>query len=423
MLCCVQLRFLGQPFVDGSDLRDFLSLVANDTSLKDLTVVVAWAKRSGLSRVRADIETLRARGGRARLVVGISEGGATKQGLELAMELFDETRVFHDETGRTFHPKIYISSGEESAELLIGSNNMTAGGLFYNYEAALAARLDLSESDDKRLYDDVMSYVQKLNEDGALCLELLPETLEALLADARYRIGDEDRTRVPEEETDDEPEDSDSPVEPTPAPATLSLFGRSAHAKRPGPPRSAITQPPRRTAAPTRASTQAPAPAPAPPANPAMALTPDADVRRRWFKRMPASDAQHPPQPTSNITGNLRLTRAGKDIDQTTYFRDVFFPTAAWAATGSGDTERARISFDVVINGQALGTRELAVTHAPHREAGQSNHTTVLHWGELRPTMSAADYTGYYVVFESLNEGSFRLRVIPNDPGDDRFIA
>lgn len=416
----MELRFVGQPFADGTDLRDFLEIVAADDGLIDLTIVVAWAKRSGLRRARSYIEMVRARGGRSRILVGIDEGGATRQGLELAIELFDEVHVFHDETDRTFHPKIYVSSGEEIAEMLVGSNNMTAGGLYFNYEAAFAGRADLRESDDRRLYNDVMGYVERLYADRAACLELRDDTLRALLSNPRYRIGDEDHARRPAVTEDDAPEDTDSegdiPVEGTP------LFERSSEPKRAGIPLA------RTSLAGATANRTGRRPATSPPTASAIgtatAFPVPASIRRRRFKKMKASDAQHPPTAVSNVTGVLRLTQARLGIDQTRYFRHEFFGELGWVSVGTAviPKEQVIVPFDVSIDGHSFGVHNLMISHAAHREADQGNVTTVLHWGDLGRELSAYDYTGYYVVLERLTNGGFRLHVVQADPGRASFV-
>src|SRR5436309_3293255 len=100
----MDVQFVSQPFADGYDLRDFLKTAEDDQNVTELRASVAWAKRSGLTRVQRSLEAIRGRG-RVQLIVGISEGGATRQGLELALELASDVYVFHDPTGRTFHPK------------------------------------------------------------------------------------------------------------------------------------------------------------------------------------------------------------------------------------------------------------------------------------------------------------------------------
>lgn len=69
-------RFVAQPYEDGDDLNEFLAEVAADQTLMRLQVAVAWAKRSGLSRVRSSLEAVRQRDGVVSVVLGIDEGVA-----------------------------------------------------------------------------------------------------------------------------------------------------------------------------------------------------------------------------------------------------------------------------------------------------------------------------------------------------------
>ena len=38
----------------------------------------------------------------------------------------------------TFHPKLYIIDGETASVIVVGSSNLTRGGLFANYEAQIS---------------------------------------------------------------------------------------------------------------------------------------------------------------------------------------------------------------------------------------------------------------------------------------------
>ena len=127
----MQISFQGQPIKSfGGWSADWLAERLQDVSVQRLEIAVAWVKRSGLSRVRDGLVAFRKRGGKTSAIVGIDEGGATVQGLELALQLIDDVRVYHVLGRRTFHPKVYFASGVSSAHLLVGSNNLTAGGLF-----------------------------------------------------------------------------------------------------------------------------------------------------------------------------------------------------------------------------------------------------------------------------------------------------
>jgi len=55
--------------------------------------------------------------------------------------------------------------------------------------------------------------------------------------------------------------------------------------------------------------------------------------------------------------------------------------------------------------------RTLKVDHAPHRESGQSNHASVLHWGPLAPVLRETNYSGYTLTLERLADDSYRLDI------------
>ncbi|MGQ0824221.1 MAG: phospholipase D family protein [Actinomycetota bacterium] len=419
----MEARFIAQPFADDRDLRDFMNAIAADDDLTHLDVVVAWAKRSGLSRLRKDLEAIGARAGETRLIVGIDEGGATRQGLELARELFDVVHVFHDRGGGTFHPKVYAARGESAARLLVGSHNATAGGVYFNHEAGIECLLTLP--DDAVLLDSVTHYVDRLYADTAVCMELTDDLLAELIANPRYRVRDEDThprptgTNAPEE-LDDSVDIEDAPEPPGASP---SVFGRSAEQRKKDP---GTGLPKKAAAKATGATKKAAAPPPsAGSAPPAPTPLPAAVAVKRWFKRLASSDAQHPPGGQSNVTGVLRLVQAGHPIDQTSYFRQDFFAPLPWAATPKprGLFEQTVVPFAVRLNGADAGMHNLRVDDAAYREAGQGNHTSVLHWDGLGPTLAATDYTGNFVVLERLADGTYRLEITPHDPGAAAFIA
>lgn len=410
------IRFVGQPFDDARNLHDFLTDTLENEDIIELSVVTAWAKRSGLRRIRMPLHDFRDRGGSARMILGIDEGGATKQGLELAMELFDEVKVFHDPAGRTFHPKIYVGRGRQEAHVFIGSNNFTAGGVFFNYEAGLDIRLDLEAEADNKLLEDLDNYVKSLLDEAQLCIDLNEEILAGLIASPRYRIRDEEYSRTP---TTTEPEDTDQTAASDNEPEEDSpIFGRAQSQRRrdPSPPSGETVGgnevPPATDDLPTTEDK----PEPPEPAGPEPAER--HRVVRRWTKRLARSDAQQP-NVGSNPTGNLRLTQAGHSIDWRTFFRDDLFVTAPWSSSRDNQGNRieiAQVQFEVVIRGRPIGVRELMLDHGPHRESGQANHVTVLHWGALMPILQGTSYIGDYVVIERLANDGFRLEIRPDAP-------
>jgi HKD family nuclease len=135
---------VGQPFDDERSLHEEIVGLLADERVRRFYAITAWAKRSGLSRLAADLVDFRRRGGKSALLAGIDEGGATMQGLRLAVHLFDRVHLLHDRGARTFHPKLYVGTGPDIFRGYVGSGNLTAGGLYANYEYGLAFELGVT---------------------------------------------------------------------------------------------------------------------------------------------------------------------------------------------------------------------------------------------------------------------------------------
>ena len=138
----------------------------------------------------------------------------------------------------------------------------------------------------------------------------------------------------------------------------------------------------------------------------------------RWCKQLSRSDALQTAGGT-NPTGTLRLGRARHHIDQNTWFREQLFGTATWVSISrrGKDYEEAHIVFDVEFSGRDYGQQVLLVDHAPHREAGQNNVVTLIHWGpELGQWLRGNDQTDKWVVIERDDQGEYQLRIEDTAP-------
>jgi hypothetical protein len=188
----MRLRFIGQPLAEfGEPCADWLESVLSDERIRELEIATAWLRRSGLARLKASLDAFRS-SGTASLLVGIDFGGTTRQGLEESLTCFDVVRVYHVPGNRTFHPKVYLAHGPSTAYLLVGSNNLTLGGISNNYEAALVGELDLDEQQDRLLFDEIRRWFARLCSDQDACIALALDRINELADDPSYGLGDED---------------------------------------------------------------------------------------------------------------------------------------------------------------------------------------------------------------------------------------
>lgn len=106
-------------------------------SFSKLWMAIAYAKTSGVARIHQDLLDWRMQGGAAKLVVGIDQQGTSVQALTLAMTCFDEVYIAHTGGGATFHPKLSVFSGNALGRVIVGSHNLTCGGIETNLEAGV----------------------------------------------------------------------------------------------------------------------------------------------------------------------------------------------------------------------------------------------------------------------------------------------
>lgn len=393
-------RFIGQPFPGAEQVGVLLRDVLADEAYDSAWFATAWGKRSGLSRLVQAIEALKERGGQAEAIIGVDEGGATVEGLELALELFDTAYVFHDPGPRTYHPKIYVVEGGEKARAIVGSGNLTRGGLFTNFEAGVSADLDKTSDADSDFLASVRAYYERVRDLAPFCKELTEQLIEDLQADPRVVVVSEQQANRQRARRR--------------ARGASSVFGQEAVPDLLGAPPPEVAAVPREeeddddlvTAGAEEPGTTTPA---------------TARPVARWWKQMTASDAHRKP-PTSHQRNYVALSQAGRGIDHKIWFRDEFFDGhVAWAIepmrTGNVK-EVAVVPFDVQIGDDHLGVYNITVDHAENRIANQNNAPTYLNWSSLLSTIQASDYRGWWLELARMSDGTFSLRITPDEPSD-----
>lgn len=106
---------------------------------------VAFVQEKGLHLLEKELDGLRRRKVRPRLLVTTTFQTTSRSALAMAHGLGLEVRVLNPGSGRTFHPKLYLGAAGQGARAVIGSANLT-GGLATNLEAAVS--LDGARRDD-----------------------------------------------------------------------------------------------------------------------------------------------------------------------------------------------------------------------------------------------------------------------------------
>jgi hypothetical protein len=107
----------------------------------DAFLCVAFVQEKGLHLLEKELDGLRRRRVRSRLLVTTTFQTTSQAALAMASRLGLEVRILNPGSGRTFHPKLYLGTNGSGAQAVIGSANLT-GSLATNFEAAVALMAD-----------------------------------------------------------------------------------------------------------------------------------------------------------------------------------------------------------------------------------------------------------------------------------------
>jgi HKD family nuclease len=192
----VRVQLLNQPWDAsnqwfGYQLRNLLT----DSSLNftDAYLIFAFVKRSGVARVYDALKTFTACGGTVRAVLGLDEAGTTRQGVSMLLAAGVDVALFHDTSPiRTFHPKGCVFENKRRAVLLVGSSNLTQGGLFTNYELGLRIDLDLAAVTDDNLLVSFKTAFNQYWQSGTTVQSVNAQRLAELAAYWPALLPDED---------------------------------------------------------------------------------------------------------------------------------------------------------------------------------------------------------------------------------------
>lgn len=138
----MKVDYITQPDKQlGKVLADLLD---SDPNPSRIVFVSAFVSVQTLMRMKQQILDLKTADTNIRFVLGIDLGGASKEALAEVLSWGIDCRIVnHRLPGHTFHPKLYLLEWDGEAAIIIGSNNITEGGFFNNYEGAAHITYDL----------------------------------------------------------------------------------------------------------------------------------------------------------------------------------------------------------------------------------------------------------------------------------------
>lgn len=348
-------KFILQAVTAKNHFEEVRNLLAIKTP-KKIIISTAYMREAGLATI-ADKLTEVAKV--TELFVGIRNGVTTAQSLNKAINL--GCTVYVVDTGLSkeiFHPKMYFGLSENFAKIIIGSANLTLGGLYSNIEASIMESLDLENEEDKKLVDEIANCYNKMKSDhpqNVLHITCEKEITELL-----------NTGRIINEVND---------IHPLGA-LKSGTFDNTPKMKL------------QTTSLPTQMSKNT-LPASASNSNTEIYDAPGlTGFKLVWeSSRLTRRDLNIPDGLKTNPTGSMLWKKGLWEINQQEYFRGEVFNGLEWKSDPKIDgKEKAEADFQIVIRGIYCGTFGLTVTNDTRTDTTsykQHQPMSALRWGDV----------------------------------------
>lgn len=182
----------------GSNIQNtIINSVSDSNPFKTLSIIVAYAKRSGIYTILPFLRVFKENGGIINVIVGLSQRLTSRQALEVLLGEVKNCYVFFEENSFiSFHPKVYIFENEKKGVVYLGSSNLTAGGMYINHELDVRLDFDLSidsHSKDFNQFHELYDRYIKLGQ--SFCKRLDQNLLDELVKNKYVSDEEEDEKR------------------------------------------------------------------------------------------------------------------------------------------------------------------------------------------------------------------------------------
>lgn len=355
--------------LQGITRNDHIHLIEEILSLPNIRKViisVGFMKKRGLSLIEDKLKKLY---GITEIYVGIRNGITSVQAtMELVKNGVEPYLVDVGTSSFIFHPKFYLAHNDTEAKVIIGSANLTSGGLLDNIEASTLIELDLSKQGDKELYDDIISSLNNLTSnypDNVLRIRTIRDVVslfrEGRLADERNYTSINTSLKSNSKEPESVPRMKTLK-------RGLSPIVRVVERRR----------------------------------NIAFPISKMPDSLLLWESSpLKESHLNIPSGNTTNEKGAISLVNGNwPGIDKRHYFRDEVFNGLNWILGKKHEypsKEWASAEFEIVIKGISYGSYVLELSHDTRTNTAayrQNNYMTDIKWGEAAKIIARRDLLG-----------------------------
>jgi HKD family nuclease len=360
------VNFITQGFTDGDDHFLKIKQLLSEKNLVEVTFNVAFIKTGGIDLILEEIKPLK---NKITIFAGIRNGITSIQAIFKLIDLGCLVYLVDTGTGRVvFHPKVYIFEYNDCYKIIMGSANLTSGGLNGNIEYSSIVECGKDDIEAKKLIQEIKKFPEayeknifKVNSKkeafaffrrGLLTDERIIQPLSNITKNRSGQLNDNiSRIKLKNKRISKEKPNIN--------------YGRAKKLLK-------VTE----------------------------------NFTAQWVlvwesNALTERDLNIPSGSGTNPTGSMLFKKGNSEgIDQRTYFRDNVFCDLEWVSDvnpAKAHLERATAKFQFEIRGINYGIYSLKITHNTNkfsRAYRQSNSMTQVHWGDAKEIIAHRELLG-----------------------------
>jgi len=347
-----KIKFIYQGFTVNDHAISLNDLLLRD-NIEQVIFNIAFIKTSGIHLLYDGLKKI---GNKGTIFAGIRNGITSIQAVFQLLEI--GINLYLVDTGAIniiFHPKLYMFEFDDCYEIIIGSANLTGGGLNSNIEVSTILSFDKPDLSIKNFINEIILFPEKYREN----IIKINNKKEAFLLYKKGLLIDE---RIAQNSISGEKNKSKMKNDDTPR---IKLQTK-------------------------------PLLIPKPKIKRKVKISKDSFITsfKDWLlvwesKELNERDLNIPSRHGTNPTGSMLFKKGNfDDIDQRIYFRENVFNDLIWKKDDNPRTahyERSDALFHFLIRGIYYGVYELKLSHNTDINSEsyhQKNSMTQIHWGE-----------------------------------------
>ncbi|RXK89564.1 hypothetical protein EST62_00015 [Chlorobaculum sp. 24CR] len=372
-----ELEIILQGLSENDDHETAVNQLLTASDIDNYLFSLAFARKNGVERIEDNLKKV---ADKSKLFIGIRNGITSVQSIFQLLKIGLTPYVVDTASNKKiFHPKIYAAYGETKAYVILGSANLTFGGLNQNIEASSYIKLNRRQKADEDYLQKLVQTITELTVKYPEHVFQITSPRQAVELLYEGRLEDERLTRLPVTNKTQCDKARDN-LKPIPIVEKSNLGQNKPINSR------------------------------------KVKIVANTGVLVWESKPLAERSLNIPHGNNTNITGDTNLGEGlMENIDFQHYFRETVFSDLEWRKeykSRNSHLERAIINAEIVIKNLSYGEFKMEVTHDPRTDTKsymQRNVMTKIKWGEARGLIASRDLLGRTLRFFKKNATDFMI--------------